>query len=540
MAPGPSAESQRSTPRKAPNLILRRIREQERHETRAEFAEAMAGVARDIGESVYPDAKYVERLESGDIRYPGPVYRRILTQLCHRQASQLGFVAPGLAPPDSSVSGQGDSSDADSISLGQRLNTPLRDAILASGLEVTEVARKVGIDPKSVQRWITTGRIPHTRHRWKACEILGREESELWPEVGPRREAAGNETVKADSQLLSGHGSPGAHPEVPGSGQGDIRPMLTNMSEASAVAALSVLREIQRGYVLADRLMGGLSVTGAVTTQIPVVERACEITRGADRAGALEFACRFMEFCGWAHQDAGDLTCAMYWTDRAFDYAMELGDRRTIAYTLMRKASIATEAGNPAQGLGIANFALASADVLTPRLRGVILRQRAHAHAALREVAETERDSDNAIAEAIAGISQGEEDRAPYCSPMYVAMETGQSMVVAGRPETALQVLAGSRSEWSDRGQVRDYALCVSRLATAYAAAGDPENACATAEEAISLAHGLGSRRVIDQLNKLSGALGRWRTDIAITGMQEKLNVLVDSFQPEYARSRSF
>jgi tetratricopeptide (TPR) repeat protein len=191
---------------------LRRIREQERHETRAEFAEAMARIAREIGASVYPDAKYVERLESGDIRYPGPAYRRILTQLCHRQANDLGFAVPGLSLPDSPVSGQGDSGGSDSVSPGQRLNVPLRDAILASGLEVTEVARKVGIDPKSVQRWITTGRIPHTRHRRKACEILGREESELWPEVGPRREAAGNETATGASVGMIREAEPGVPP----------------------------------------------------------------------------------------------------------------------------------------------------------------------------------------------------------------------------------------------------------------------------------------------------------------------------------------
>lgn len=195
MAPGLSDEGQRSTPGKAPNLILRRIREQERHETRAEFAEEMARIARDMGESVYPDAKYVERLESGDIRCPGPAYRRVLTELCGRQTSELGFAVPGLSLPDPSVSGQEDSGDPDGVSPSPRLNVPLRDAILASGLEVAEVARKVGMDPKSVQRWITTGRIPHTRHRRKACEILRREESELWPEVGPRREAAGNETA---------------------------------------------------------------------------------------------------------------------------------------------------------------------------------------------------------------------------------------------------------------------------------------------------------------------------------------------------------
>jgi len=144
--------------------------------------------------------------------------------LCRRQTSELGFAVPGLSLPDSSVSGQDDSDDPDGVSPPQRLNVSLRDAILASGLEVAEIAQKVGIDPKSVQRWITTGRIPHTRHRRKACEILGREESELWPEVGPRREAAGNETALVG---VIGKAEPEASPvplvmSAPGSGLPDF------------------------------------------------------------------------------------------------------------------------------------------------------------------------------------------------------------------------------------------------------------------------------------------------------------------------------
>ncbi len=74
----------------------------------------------------------------------------------------------------------------------------------------------------------------------------------------------------------------------------------------------------------------------------------------------------------------------MQWTNRALDYALELGDQRVIAYTLMRKAMISTESGNPAQGLGIANSALERGDALTPRLRAVILRQRSYSNAAFK------------------------------------------------------------------------------------------------------------------------------------------------------------
>ncbi len=153
---------------------------------------------------------------------------------------------------------------------------------------------------------------------------------------------------------------------------------------------------------------------------------------------------------------------------------------------------IATEAGNSAQGVGIANSALEYKDALTPRLRAAVLRQRSYSNAISGEVLAAARDSDEAITEAVAGEQQDEEDRAPYCTPAYVAMEAGASWAVLGHARTALPILEKSRSEWLDHSQVRDYALCVSRLAAAYAAAGKVEQACAAAEEVLGLAQGAG------------------------------------------------
>ena len=112
---------------------------------------------------------------------------------------------------------------------------------------------------------------------------------------------------------------------------GNVQPLLSNLSKASAVPVLSALRQIHRGYIEADRMMGSICITGPIQLQMPVIERACEVTRGADRAEMLRFACQFTEFGGWIFQDAGDLICAMHWTDRALDYALELGDQRVIA-----------------------------------------------------------------------------------------------------------------------------------------------------------------------------------------------------------------
>ena len=62
------------------------------------------------------------------------------------------------------------------------MNERLRAAMSAKGMGIETVARQVGVNPKTVQRWLG-GRLPHPRHRWSICDLLGQPERELWPEV---------------------------------------------------------------------------------------------------------------------------------------------------------------------------------------------------------------------------------------------------------------------------------------------------------------------------------------------------------------------
>jgi tetratricopeptide (TPR) repeat protein len=295
------------------------------------------------------------------------------------------------------------------------------------------------------------------------------------------------------------------------------------ISRGNAMAVIVALGEILPGYIRADRLVGSAALLLPLRGHIATVERACEVARGQDRADALAFASRYIEFCGWAHQDAGDLGRAMQWTSKALDYAVELDDQRTIAYTLMRKASIATEAGMPGHGAGMASAALARREALTPRLRAVILRQRAQASAALREPGAALRDADAAVDEAVAGVSQGEDDRAPYCSPVYAAMEAGAVRLRLGDPEAALAFLERSLSQWSDRSQARDHALFLARRAAVYAAMGERDQARAAAEEALAAAAGLASCRVTGQLAAVADTLATWQDDPGTAAILRKL-----------------
>lgn len=82
-----------------PNLSFRRLRGQR---SPAEFAAAVRRSAREIGERVSCDARYVGRVEAGEIRCPNYAYERVFLHMFPgRTLADLGFA------PRSSVRGRG-------------------------------------------------------------------------------------------------------------------------------------------------------------------------------------------------------------------------------------------------------------------------------------------------------------------------------------------------------------------------------------------------------------------------------------------------
>lgn len=60
-------------------------------------------------------------------------------------------------------------------------NERLRSCMGATSLTITDVAVAAEVDPKTVERWITSQRIPHRRHRQAVASLLRTQESYLWP-----------------------------------------------------------------------------------------------------------------------------------------------------------------------------------------------------------------------------------------------------------------------------------------------------------------------------------------------------------------------
>jgi transcriptional regulator with XRE-family HTH domain len=60
------------------------------------------------------------------------------------------------------------------------VNELLRRFLLQGGLREDDVAAHLGVDPKTVRRWLN-GRVPYPHNRAAIADLLGAEESDLWP-----------------------------------------------------------------------------------------------------------------------------------------------------------------------------------------------------------------------------------------------------------------------------------------------------------------------------------------------------------------------
>jgi Domain of unknown function (DUF5919) len=68
-------------------------------------------------------------------------------------------------------------------------NERLRTAMQRTNTTIDDLALCCGVDPKSVERWLSLGRVPHRANRWDAARRLGYDDDYLWPDAPGRDQA---------------------------------------------------------------------------------------------------------------------------------------------------------------------------------------------------------------------------------------------------------------------------------------------------------------------------------------------------------------
>lgn len=80
----------------------------------------------------------------------------------------------------------------------ESVNERLRTVMVRQGVSTEDLAADCEVDQKTVERWISLGRVPHRRHRWAAAKRLGADETYLWPDLLPRQAVKRGEISKAE------------------------------------------------------------------------------------------------------------------------------------------------------------------------------------------------------------------------------------------------------------------------------------------------------------------------------------------------------
>ncbi|WP_329103580.1 XRE family transcriptional regulator [Micromonospora sp. NBC_01699] len=85
-------------------------------------------------------------------------------------------------------------------------NERLRDAMHRKRLTPGDLAVVTGVDPKTVERWITRDRIPYPRHRYALAAHLGETQTYLWPDAllpGRAAEVSESELIQIYSRRVA-------------------------------------------------------------------------------------------------------------------------------------------------------------------------------------------------------------------------------------------------------------------------------------------------------------------------------------------------
>lgn len=300
----------------------------------------------------------------------------------------------------------------------------------------------------------------------------------------------------------------------------------TISSPAHLEEVLIHLREQWHALVKTDNLLGPRFALTGVLNQISVVEALRSTLRDEQRIEAVQLGAKYAESAAWLYEDTDDMTQARFWTSQAMEWAYEGNDERMLAWTIFRRAQQAAVIPDAAQVIGLAQAARRNEEKLATPTRAAIRVQEAYGYALDGNDLAAQRLLDEAHTWA-AGDTVGDarEGHGSYCTPGYIEIQRGHCWLATGQPKKVKKAIALYEDSLRTLPTVyqRNRAATLTRLAAAYAADSQPEQAANTAHAALPVARSAGSKRIVGEIKNIGAELIPYR---ALPGVAALLGAL--------------
>ena len=178
--------------------------------------------------------------------------------------------------------------------------------------------------------------------------------------------------------------------------------------------------------------------------QIEVLDGLRSHTRPGTAEPTLRLLAQYAEFAGWLHQDSGDTAAAMFWSDRATQWAQAIGDYQMVAYMLVRKSNIALLDDDAVNVVELAAAARKVPGPASPKLHALAAQQEARGWALAGEADEFQHRLDTA-----ANLLRDHPDDVDETAPLYLhhydldtlEEQSASGYRACGKAETAIAIL---------------------------------------------------------------------------------------------------
>ncbi len=262
-----------------------------------------------------------------------------------------------------------------------------------------------------------------------------------------------------------------------------------------------------------DGVLGSGETLPVVLGLLGAVEEHAREVRPNVRRELLSVGADSAEFAGWLYRDLHDTPRALFWHDRAMEWAQEAGDLAMPGYVLIRKAQLSYDEREPARMLTLSQAAQASHWQLPNRVRAEAIQQEARAEAMLGAAVDSvERKLDKArhlLENATDGVPLESGGLSAHYTGRLLTLQTAVCYAEAGKPARAVALYEKELNE--SAFSPRDYGFFLSWMAAALALAGEPDQAATTGLTSAQCANSVSSERTLRELTRVVDTLRPWR-----------------------------
>ncbi|WP_158083235.1 XRE family transcriptional regulator [Streptomyces antioxidans] len=274
-----------------------------------------------------------------------------------------------------------------------------------------------------------------------------------------------------------------------------------------------------------DGRLGAQKTLPVVLGLLGVIEQQARDVKPVIRRELLSVGADGAEFAGWLYRDAHQPGIAVFWYDRAMEWAQEADDPAMQGYMLLKKSQMAYDDRDAVRMLTLAQAGQHQRWQLPTRVQAELLQQEALGCAMLGEPLTLIEQKLDTARELLTRAAKGEPSGlGAYFNEHTLLLRNAVSYTEAGKPGIAADLFgeiisAGTLSR-------RDTGFFNARRAAALALSGEPDEAAEVGTASAEVALAVQSERTMRVLGEVLQALSHWRGRPAVRKFGEALRAV--------------